>query len=73
VKLEEKLLRAVEGMVERGRYRSKTEAFTEALKLLLKANEGKTIVQRMENVREGTEAYPSASQAVVEAHEEDDA
>jgi len=72
VKLEENLLRAVEGMVEGGRYRSKTEAFTEALKLLLKANKGKTIVQRMEKIREGTEAYPSASQSVVEAHEEDD-
>lgn len=72
VKLEEKLLREVEGMVEQGQYRSKTEAFTEALKLLLKANKGKTIVQRMEKLREGTEAYPNATQAVVGAHEEDD-
>jgi len=53
-------------------YASKTEAFAEALKLLLKAQKGRTILQRIEKIREGTEAYPSASQALVEAHEEED-
>jgi len=72
VKLEEKLLREVEGLVESGLYASKTEVFAEALKLLLKAKKGKTILQRIEKIREGTEAYPSASRALVEAHEEED-
>lgn len=72
VKLEEKLLREVEGLVENGLYASKTEAFAEALKLLLKAQKGKTILQRIEKIREGTEAYPSASRALVEAHGEED-
>jgi len=72
VKLEEKLLKEVEGLVESGLYASKTEAFAEALKLLLKAKKGRAIVQRMEKTREGTEAYPSASQALVEAHEQED-
>ena len=68
VRLEEKMLREVEGLVESGLYASKSEAFAEALKLLLKAQKGKTILQRIEKIREGTEAYPSASQALVETH-----
>jgi len=73
VKLEEKLLKEVEGLVESGLCASKTEAFAEALKLLLKAKKGKTILQRIDKIREGTEGYPSANQALVEAHEEEDA
>jgi len=73
VKLEESLLKEVEGLVESGLYASKTEAFAEALKLLLKAKKGKAILQRIEMIREGTEAYPSASKALAEAHEKEDA
>lgn len=70
VRLEEKLLREVEGLVESGLYASKSEAFAEALKLLLKAQKGKTIFKRTERIREESEAYPGASEALVETHKE---
>ncbi|MBS7651046.1 MAG: ribbon-helix-helix domain-containing protein [Candidatus Bathyarchaeia archaeon] len=72
VKLEEDLLREVEYLVESGLYSSKTEAFIEALKLLLRVQKGKMILQRIEKIREGTEAYPSVGQALAEMHEEEE-
>jgi len=71
VKLEEKLLKEVEGLVQSGLYTSKTEAFAEALKLLLRVQKGKTILQKIDRIREGTERYPSANQALTEEHEQE--
>lgn len=72
VKLEGELLREVESLVESGAYHSKTEAFTEALKLLLRMQKGRELLERIERVRHGTEDYPSASRALTELHEEEE-
>jgi Arc/MetJ-type ribon-helix-helix transcriptional regulator len=73
VKLEDELLKQVESLVESKVYTSKTEAFTEALKLLLRSQRGKALLQRIDKIREGTEAYPSTSHALIEDHEQEDA
>jgi Arc/MetJ-type ribon-helix-helix transcriptional regulator len=73
VKLDDELLRQVERLVESKTYASKTEAFTEALRLLLRSQRGKALLQRIDKIREGTEAYPSASHALIEDHEQEDA
>jgi Arc/MetJ-type ribon-helix-helix transcriptional regulator/predicted nucleic acid-binding protein len=73
VKLDDELLRKVESLVESKVYASKTEAFTEALKLLLRSQRGKALLQRIDKIREGTETYASASQALLEDHEKEDA
>jgi Arc/MetJ-type ribon-helix-helix transcriptional regulator len=73
VKLEDQLLKQVESLVESKVYASKTEAFTEALKLLLRSQRGKALLQRIDKIREGTGGYPSASHALIEDHEQEDA
>lgn len=72
VKLERELLHEVERLVESGTYHSKTEAFTEALKLLLRIQRGREILQKIERIREGTETYPSPSRALTELHEKEE-
>jgi len=73
LKLDDELLRQVESLVESKLYKSKTEAFTEALKLLLRSQRGKALLQRIDKIREGTEVYPSASRVLIEDHEQEDA
>ena len=72
VKLERQPVREVEGLVERGAYHSKTEAFTEALKLLLPIQNGLELLDKIEKIRQGTENYPSPSRALTELHEEEE-
>ena len=72
IKLDEDLLRRIESLVESKVYASKTEAFTEALKLLLQAQRGRALLERIDKIREGTETYPSANQALIEAHEQEE-
>lgn len=73
VKLDEQLLREVDRLVESKVYTSKTEAFTEALKLLLRTVRGRDLLKRMDKIREASEKYPSANQALIEAHEREEA
>lgn len=72
VKLDGQLLREVERLVESGTYQSKTEAFAEALKLLLRIHRGHELLERIERLREGTENLPSASRAITELHEKEE-
>jgi len=72
VKLDEKLLLELEKLVEKGYVRTKKEAFEKALQLLLKSYKASEFAQRIDRVREGTEAMPSATEAVIESHEEED-
>jgi Arc/MetJ-type ribon-helix-helix transcriptional regulator len=72
VKLEEQLLREVERLVESGTYATKTEAFTEALKLLLRIQRGRGLLQKIDKIRQGTETLPSASRALREVHEKEE-
>ncbi len=72
LKLEASLVRAVEELVERGYFRSKTEAFTYALRLLIRSYKAKALRERIDEIREGTEVLPSVTNAVIEAQEEED-
>ncbi|MBM5806072.1 MAG: hypothetical protein FJZ49_08450 [Candidatus Verstraetearchaeota archaeon] len=72
VKLDERILREVEELVEKGRVRTKREAFEKALLLLLKSYKSPELAERIDSVRKGTERMRGATEAVVEAHEEED-
>lgn len=72
VKLDRQLLQEVERLVESKVFASKTEAFGEALRLLLRTQRGKSLLGRIDRIREGTESYPSANQALIEAHEREE-
>ena len=72
VKLERQLIREVERLVEAGTYRSKTDAFAEALKLLLRLHRGQELIAKMDSIRDGTETRSNASRAIIELHEEED-
>lgn len=73
VKLDERLLREVEKLVEEGRVRTKREAFEMALRLLVRSYRASEIAERIDGVREGTEAMADVTEAVAESHEEEDA
>ncbi len=72
VRLRKELVAEVERLVKDGHFSSKTEAFTEALRLLIRSRKGEVLAKKIDHVREGTEEYPSPSEAVVSAHEEED-
>lgn len=72
LKLDEELVRRVEELVKAGVFSSKTEAFTEALKLLVRTYRADEIRRRIDEIRSGTEALPSVTAAVEESHEEED-
>lgn len=72
VKLEEELLQQVERLVENGTFHTKTEAFTEGLKLLLRTQKGHDLLRRMESIRQGTETYASPTRVLKELHEKEE-
>ena len=72
LKLDEKTVKEVEGLVEKGYFSSKTEVFVKALQLLIKSQKAKELARRIDEIREGTEEAPSVTEAVVGAHEEED-
>ena len=72
LKLEASLVKEVEELVEKGYFRSKTEAFTKALQLLIRTYKAREIKERIEDIRRGTENLPSATKAIIELHEEAD-
>jgi len=72
LKLEEGLVREVERLIKQGYFSSKTEAFTKALQLLIRKYKEDELRRRIESIREGTENLPSVTEAVIEAHEEED-
>ena len=72
LKLDEKAIREVERLIEKGYFSSKTEAFMRALQLLIKSHKAGELAKRIDEIREGTEQAPSVTEAVVEAHEEED-
>lgn len=71
LKLDAELVREVERLVREGYFPTKTEAFTQALKLLIKQYKLEELRTRLARIREGTESLPSTTEAVVESHEED--
>ena len=72
VKLDEKLLREVEKLVKEGHVKTKKEAFERGLRLLIRSVKASELAERIDRVSTGTERMPSATEAVVESHEEED-
>jgi Arc/MetJ-type ribon-helix-helix transcriptional regulator len=72
LKLDEKIIREMERLVEQGYFKTKTQAFKEAIQLLLKSCRAAELARQIDEIREGTEAAPSVTKAVVKAHEEED-
>jgi Arc/MetJ-type ribon-helix-helix transcriptional regulator len=72
VRLPRELVAEVEELVRSGRFENKTEAFAEALRLLLRAHWGEALARRIDALREGTEGYPSPAEATASSHEEED-
>lgn len=72
LRLDEKIVEEVERLVREGYFSSKTEAFTQALKLLVRYYRLEELNRRFEKIREGTESLPSVTAAVVASHEEED-
>jgi Arc/MetJ-type ribon-helix-helix transcriptional regulator len=72
LKLDEKIVKEMEKLVEEGHFKTKTEAFKEAVQLLLKSRRAADLARRIDEIREGTEMAPSVTKAVVKAHEEED-
>ena len=72
LKLEASLVREVEKLVEHGYFSSKTEAFTSALRLLIKLYKAEELRKRIDEIRNGTERLPSVTEAVIRAQEEED-
>ncbi|HID90882.1 TPA: ribbon-helix-helix protein, CopG family [Candidatus Bathyarchaeota archaeon] len=72
LRLDASLVREVERLVEQGHFDSKTEAFTRALRLLIRRYKASELMERINQIREGTEGLPSLTETIVEAHEEED-
>ena len=72
VRIDEKLAEEIDELVRDGSFRTKTDAITDALRLLVKAHRGRELAERMIRVREETDVYPSLSRALEEAREEED-
>ncbi|MEM1509322.1 MAG: hypothetical protein QW291_01335 [Thermofilaceae archaeon] len=72
LKLEQKLVEEVEKLVSEGYFPSKTEAFTQALKMLVRKYKVDEMKRKFDKIREGTESLPSVSLAVIDSHEEED-
>lgn len=72
VRLPKELVDEIDELVKGGRFPSKTDAFSEALRLLLKTYKGEELTRKMDRIREGTERYISPAEAVVSSHDEED-
>ena len=72
VRLQKKLVVEIDDLIKSGHFSSKTEAFSEAIKLLIKTYKGEILVKKIDSVREGTESYRSPTEAVVSSHKEED-
>jgi Arc/MetJ-type ribon-helix-helix transcriptional regulator len=72
VRIDKELAEEIDEMVKSGRFHSKTDALTGALRLLIKAHKAEELATRMSHIREGTEGYPSLTEALTEAREEED-
>ena len=72
IRIPKDLISEVENLVKRGIFSSKTEAFSEAVRLLIRTHKGRVLAERMDRVREGTEGRPNLTEVVISSHEEED-
>jgi Arc/MetJ-type ribon-helix-helix transcriptional regulator len=72
VRIDKELAEEIDEMVMSGRFQTKAEALTEAIRLLIRTYRGEKLAVRMNRVREGTIGLPSLTDALVEARKEED-
>lgn len=72
LRLDVELLKKVDYLVKMGFFRTRTEAFKEAISMLIKKYYRELLKERLERIREGTEKYPSLTDIVVRMHEEEE-
>ncbi|MBS7635136.1 hypothetical protein KEJ34_06585 [Candidatus Bathyarchaeota archaeon] len=72
LKIDERIVKEVEGLVEKGYFSSKTEAFLKALQLLIKFYKAEELRRRLNEIRESTVEAPSLTEMVIASHEEED-
>lgn len=72
LRLDEGIVKEVERLVKEGYFSSKTEAITQALKLLIRYYKVEELFREFERIREGTEGFPSVTAAIIASQEEED-
>jgi len=72
VRLRKELVAELDGLIRSGHFSSKAEAFSEAIKLLVRAYKSGALAKKIDSIREGTEGYRSLTRIVVSSHEEED-
>jgi len=72
VRLRKELVAGIDELVKGGHFSNKTEAFSEAIRLLMKTYKGQMLAKKIDSIREETESYLSPAEAVVSSHEEED-
>jgi len=72
LRLDVELVKKVDYLVKMGFFRTRTEAFKEAISMLIKKYYRELLKERLERIREGTEKYPSLTDIVVRMHEEEE-
>ena len=72
MRLDVELVKKVDYLVKMGFFRTRTEAFKEAISMLIKKYYRELLKERLERIREGTEKYPSLTDIVVRMHEEEE-
>jgi len=72
VRLDVDLLEKIDYLVRRGFFKTRTEAFKEAINMLIKKYYRKLLKERLEHIREGTEKYPSLTRIIIKMHEEEE-
>jgi len=72
VRLDIELLEKVDYLVKMGVFKTRTEAFREAISMLIKKYFKEVLKERLEKIREGTEKYPSLTRIVTKMHEEEE-
>lgn len=72
MRLPKELVDEIDELVKGGIFQSKTDAFSEALRLLLRTHKGEELARKIDSIKEGTERHASPSKAVVASHEEED-
>jgi Arc/MetJ-type ribon-helix-helix transcriptional regulator len=66
------LMDEIDRLVKEGVYRSKTEAFNEGLRTIIRRYRADKAYQKILTVREDTGEYPPLARKIMEAHEEED-
>jgi len=72
LRLEESIIEKVDFLVKIGLFKSRTEAFKEALRMLIDKYYRGLMEKRLKKIREGTENYPSLTEIVIRIHEDEE-